>query len=120
MANEDSYFEAARAASDAYDKTVLWFAGGSIALSAKYVTDNLDRVAVSWSLITGWSLLVLSVVALLAALMCSVLASLFEYARKDEAPKNRWTLAVKALNWFALVAVAAGVFFVLWYFYLQT
>lgn len=113
------YWDAAVSAADSYDKTILWLAGGALALSAKYVTDNLDKVKTDWTLILGWSLLALAVLMLLAALMCSQKACLVEYDREDDDLKNAWRVAGNVLNWLILVAVSSGVFFVLFYFYRQ-
>jgi len=113
------YWDASKSAADSYDKTILWLTGGALALSAKYVTDNLDTVTTDWTLLVGWALLALSVLMLLAALMCSQFACLVEYDRTDDNLKNRWRTAASALNWLILVAVSGGVFFVLLYFYGQ-
>jgi hypothetical protein len=113
------YWDAAKSAADSYDKTILWLAGGTLALSAKYVTDNYGKVTPDWTLITGWSLLAGAVLLLLAALMCSQQACVVEYDRTDDDLENVWSTVAKILNWIILGAVSSGIFFVLYYFYRQ-
>lgn len=114
-----SLWDAAKSQADSYDKTILWLAGGTLALSAKYVTDNYGSVSPDWTLLLGWLLLAVSVLLLLAALMCSQHACVAEYDRTDSSCRNTWSIIAEVLNWVILAAVSAGIFFVLFYFYRQ-
>jgi len=117
---EQRYWDLAREAGADADTKLLWLAGGAIALSAKYVTDNYDALTRHWSLIVGWGVLALGIMLTLLSLTACMYSSLREYNRQsDDERSNPWTCAVSIFNGLALLAVSTGIAFVLSYFWFQ-
>lgn len=115
--------EADYKAIEAYDKAVMWLAGGALGITLAFVKDIVPspQPDTLWLLIIGWSFFAATLVISMVSLLLSHHAHRRAIAQVDkrtihlEQPGGFLTTLTSWLNWLVALTLIIGISFVIWY-----